>query len=295
MEFKSGFATIVGRPNAGKSTLLNQLLEHKIAIVTPKAQTTRNKIEGIYTDEQSQIIFIDTPGIHKPKNKLGQELNRVAFSSLRGNEVTLLIVDATEEIGAGDMYLLEQVKNYKSPLILVINKIDLISKNELIGITLKWNKIHNFDSIVPVSSLNGENVDELLNVIKSYLPSGPMYYPKEAITSSPERFVICELIREKILLLTEEEVPHSVAVMIESMKKKKTFYHIHATIVVDKESQKGIMIGKGGSMMKQIGTLARKDIEELLGIKVMLELFVKVKKNWRNNSRYLKEFGYKDN
>lgn len=295
MTFKSGFVAILGRPNAGKSTLLNHIIKHKISIVTPKPQTTRNKIEGIYSDNDSQIIFIDTPGIHKPNHKLGEQLNKMAFSATKDVEATLLIVDASKEFGAGDDFLINQLKNNKEPLILVLNKVDLISKNKLIEITTKWSEVYDFAEIVPVSSLTGENVETLLNVIKSYLPTGPNYYPKEMITSYPERFIISEIIREKIILLTEEEIPHSIAVIIEDMKKEKgRFFRIHATIIVDKESKKGIIIGKGGQMLKKIGTLARKDIEELLGIKVMLETFVRVEKNWRNSNKYLKEFGYKE-
>ncbi len=295
MAFKSGFVAILGRPNAGKSTLLNHIIKHKISIVTPKPQTTRNKIEGIYSDNDSQIIFIDTPGIHKPNHKLGEQLNKMAFSATKDVEATLLIVDASKEFGAGDDFLINQLKNNKEPLILVLNKIDLISKNKLIEITTKWSELYDFAEIVPVSSLTGENVETLLNVIKSYLPIGPNYYPKETITSYPERFIVSEIIREKIILLTEEEIPHSIAVIIEDMRKEKgRFFRTHATIIVDKESKKGIIIGKGGQMLKKIGTLARKDIEELLGIKVMLETFVRVEKNWRNSNKYLKEFGYKE-
>lgn len=295
MSFKSGFVSIIGRPNAGKSTLLNKILNHKISIVTPKVQTTRNRIEGIYSDDDTQIIFIDTPGIHKPSNKLGEHLNKIAFGSTRDVEATLLMVDVSKEIGMGDGFLIGEIAKIKNPIILVLNKIDLISKNELIEKTLEWNKLFAFADIVPVSSMNGENFKSLMGVIKSYLPSGPLYYPKETISSAPEHFIISELIREKIILLTHEEIPHSVAVIIEAMKKeKKRFYRINAAIIVDKMSKKGIIIGRQGSMIKKIGTLARKDIEEMLGIKVMLELFVRVEENWRNNDRNLKEFGYKD-
>lgn len=292
---KSGFVSIIGRPNAGKSTLLNSLLNHKISIVTNKPQTTRNKIEGIYSDDDSQIIFIDTPGVHKPVNKLGENLNKMAFSSMRDVEATLLIVDACKDIGSGDSYLMDRLKTSKAPLILVLNKIDLVSKNKLIEITTKWSDFYKFDEIVPISAFTKENIDKLLNVIKKYLPSGPLYYPKEMITSYPEKFIISEIIREKIIVLTQEEIPHSVAVLIESMKKvRKEYFKIHATIIVDKDSKKGIIIGKQGSMIKEIGIRARSDIEEFLGIKVMLETFVRVEKNWRDNMKYLKEFGYND-
>ena len=292
---KSGFVAIVGRPNAGKSTLLNKILKHKVSIVTPKAQTTRNKVEGIYSDDDSQIIFIDTPGIHKPQNKLGEQLNKMAFSSTKDVELTLLMVDASKDFGTGDSFLIDRLKTNSSPIMLVLNKIDLISKSKLIEVANMWSKQHNFDKIIPISSLNGENVDRLLDEIKKYLPNGPQYYPKEMISSYPERFIISEIIREKIILFTEEEIPHSVAVIIESMKKERnSIFRIMATIIVDKQSKKGIIIGKQGSMLKRIGINARKDIEDLLGIKIMLETFVRVEEKWRDNINNLKEFGYKE-
>lgn len=294
--FKSGFVSIIGRPNAGKSTLLNSLVKHKVAIVSPKAQTTRNKIQGIYSDNDSQIVFIDTPGIHKPNNKLGVELNKMAYSSTRDVEATILIVDASKDFLEGDKFVLEEIKGLDNPVILVLNKIDLISKGKLIELVDFWSKQHEFKAIVPISALNSENLENLLKVIKELLPFGPMYYPKDSISSYPERFIVSELIREKILYLTQEEIPHSVAVVIESMKRKRdNLFHIHGTIIVDKDSKKGIIIGKGGKMLKQIGIDARRDIEELLGIRVMLELFVKVEKDWRDSMYLLKEYGYKDN
>ncbi len=293
--FKSGFISIIGRPNAGKSTLLNSIVKHKVAIVSPKAQTTRNKIQGIYSDDDCQIVFIDTPGIHKASTKLGEQLNKMAYSSTRDVEGTIFIVDASKEFLDGDKFVLEEVKELTSPVILVLNKIDLISESKLIEIVDFWSKQHEFKAIVPVSALNSENLENLLKVIKDILPIGPMYYPKESISAYPEKFIVSELIREKILYLTQEEIPHSVAVVVESMKKKnKDLYHIHATIIVDKDSKKGIIIGKGGQMLKKIGTAARQDIEELLGIRVMLELFVKVEKDWRDSMYLLKEYGYKD-
>lgn len=293
--FKSGFVSIIGRPNAGKSTLLNSIIKHKVAIVSPKAQTTRNKIQGIYSDDDCQIVFIDTPGIHKPNNKLGVQLNKMAYSSIRDVEGTILIVDASKDFLDGDKFVLEEINGIDHPVILVLNKIDLISKGKLIEIVDFWSKQYDFHAVVPVSALNSENLDNLLKVIKGILPIGPMYYPKDSISAYPERFIVGELIREKILYLTEEEVPHSVAVVIESMKRKNgNLFHIHGTIVVDKDSKKGIIIGKGGQMLKKIGIAARKDIEELLGIRVMLELFVKVEKDWRDSMYLLKEYGYKD-
>lgn len=295
-DFKSGFVSIVGRPNAGKSTLLNSIVKHKVAIVSPKAQTTRNKIEGIYSDDDCQIVFIDTPGIHKPNNKLGEQLNKMAYSSTRDVEATILIVDSSKDFFDGDKFVLEELKSLNHPIILVLNKIDLINKNRLIELVDFYSKQFDFKAIVPLSALNSENLDNLLKVIKDLLPFGPMYYPKDSISSYPERFIVSELIREKILYLTQEEIPHSVAVVVESMKKKKgDLYHIHSTIIVDKDSKKGIIIGKQGRMLKKIGIEARKDIEELLGIRVMLELFVKVEKDWRDSMYLLKEYGYKDN
>lgn len=292
--FKSGFVAIVGKPNAGKSTLMNQIIKHKIAIVSPKAQTTRNKIEGIYNDERMQVIFIDTPGVHKSTTKLGVELNKMAFSSTKDVELTLFIVDASKKISVEDEKLLERLKTLECPLVLVLNKIDLLSKKELIEISLLWNEKYNFDEVIQVSALKDDNIDELKNVIYNYLPEGPMYYSSDSICSYPERFLVSELIREKILFYTQQEIPHSVAVVCDAMKKKGETYLINATIIVDKDSKKGIVIGKQGSMLKKIGTSARKAIEDFLGYKVNLELFVRVEKDWKNSNRYLKEFGYKN-
>ena len=292
--FKSGFVAIVGKPNAGKSTLMNNIIKHKIAITSPKAQTTRNKIEGIYNDERMQVIFIDTPGIHKSTTKLGVELNKMAFSATRDVELTLLIVDASKRSDELDEKVLERLKTLKSPLVLVLNKIDLLTKEQLIKKTLEWNKKLDFTAIVPISALKDDNIEELKNVIYEYLPEGPMYYSSDAICSYPERFLVSELIREKILFFTQEEIPHSVAVVTESMKKKGDTYVINSCIIVDRESKKGIIIGKGGSMLKKIGSASRATIEELLGYKIYLELFVRVEKDWKNSNRYLKEFGYKN-
>ena len=292
--FKSGFVAIVGKPNAGKSTLMNQIIKHKIAIVSPKAQTTRNKIEGIYNDERMQVIFIDTPGVHKSTTKLGVELNKMAFSSTKDVELTLFIVDASKKITSEDEKLLEKLKGLECPLVLVLNKIDLLSKKELIEISLAWNEKYDFDEVVQVSALKDDNVEELKNIIYNYLPEGPMYYSSDSICSYPERFLVSELIREKILFYTQQEIPHSVAVVCDAMKKKGETFLINATIIVDKDSKKGIIIGKQGSMLKKIGTSARKAIEDFLGYKVNLELFVRVEKDWKNSNRYLKEFGYKN-
>ena len=292
--FKSGFVAIVGKPNAGKSTLMNQIIKHKIAIVSPKAQTTRNKIEGIYTDERMQVIFIDTPGIHKSTTKLGVELNKMAFSSTKDVELTLFIVDASKKISEEDEKLIERLKTLECPLVLVLNKIDLLNKSELIDVSLAWSKKYEFSDIIQISALKENNIEELKNIIYSYLPEGPMYYESDSVCSYPTRFLVSELIREKILFYTQQEIPHSVAVVCEAMKKKGNTYLIDATIIVDKDSKKGIIIGKQGSMLKKIGTGARKAIEELLDCKVNLELFVRVEKDWKNSNRYLKEFGYKN-
>ena len=292
--FKSGFVAIIGKPNAGKSTLMNQIIKHKIAIVSPKAQTTRNKIEGIYNDERMQVIFIDTPGVHKSTTKLGLELNKMAFSSTKDVELTLFIVDASKKITSEDEKLLERLKTLESPLVLVLNKIDLLTKSELIDISLAWNEKYDFDEVIQISALKENNIEELKNIIYSYLPEGPMYYSSDSICSYPERFLVSELIREKILFYTQQEIPHSVAVVCDAMKKKGEKYLINATIIVDKDSKKGIIIGKQGSMLKKIGTSARKAIEDFLGYKVNLELFVRVEKDWKNSNRYLKEFGYKN-
>lgn len=292
--FKSGFVAIVGKPNAGKSTLMNEIIKHKIAIVSPKAQTTRNKIEGIYNDERMQVIFIDTPGIHKSTTKLGVELNKMAFSSTKDVELTLFIVDASKKISEEDLKLLERLKTLESPLVLVLNKIDLLTKSEIIDISVDWNSKYDFAEVIQVSALKSDNIEELKNIIYKYLPEGPMYYSSDSICSYPERFLVSELIREKILFYTQQEIPHSVAVVCDSMKKRGKTYQIDATIVVDKVSKKGIIIGKQGAMLKKIGTSARKAIEDLLDCKVNLELFVRVEKDWKNSNRYLKEFGYKN-
>lgn len=297
-EFKSGFISIIGRPNVGKSTFLNQVLGTKIAIMSDKPQTTRNKIQGVYNDDDAQVIFIDTPGIHKPKHKLGQFMTNIALKSLNQVDTVMFITPANEEYGRGDEFIIENLKEVKQPVILVINKIDLLKdKRDLILKIEKYKDLYDFSEIVPISALTGDNVDELLKTIKKYLPEGPKYFPEDQITDHPERFIIGELIREKVLFKTRDEVPHSVAVIIERMAKREDsdMIDIDATIIVERKSQKGILIGKGGTMLKNVGTLARKDIERLLGSKVYLELWVRVEKDWRNKMRYLNEFGYKEN
>ena len=292
-EFKSGFVSIIGRPNVGKSTLLNQILKQKVVIVSPKAQTTRNKIQGIYTTDEEQIIFIDTPGIHKAKNELGIAMNEFAFTSLSGADLILYLVDATVPIGSGDKFIIETLKKIKTPIFLVANKVDLLNDTNRILENITSYKIEgNFTSGITISAANNFNIDKLLDMIKERLPIGPMYYPKDQLLDQPERFVVLEMIREKVLLNTKDEVPHSVAITIERFKESNNLIEIMATIIVERDSQKKIIIGKDGSMIKKIGTQARLDIIKLLGCKVHLELFVKVEKDWRNKRYQLKEFGY---
>jgi len=293
-DFRSGFVTVVGRPNAGKSTLLNQLLGQKILIMSDKPQTTRNKIHCILTEERGQIVFLDTPGIHKPKHKLGEFMVDSALESLREVDLILYMVDTTADFGAGEEYILENLKQVKTPCILLLNKIDLIEKDKLLKLIKDYSALKDFLAIIPISAKTGENKDELLKVIFKEMPQGPMYYPEDEVTDQPERFIMAELVREKVLQLTRDEVPHSIAVVVESVEEKKTLIKVRALIVVERDSQKGIIIGQGGNLLKEIGRLARLDIETLLGSKVFLELFVKVEKDWRNRGRSLREFGYSD-
>lgn len=293
-KFKSGFVSIIGRPNVGKSTLLNNFLGMKLAIVSPRAQTTRNRIQGIYTTETEQIIFIDTPGIHKPKNELGNVMNEFAFSALEGTDLILMLVDASSPIGDGDKYIIEQLSKVKIPVILVLNKVDLVEDEVVLMNNLNsYKEAYKFAGGITLSATEGFNIDKLKDMIVDRLEVGPMYYPEDQVLDLPERFVVAEIIREKVLLKTKEEIPHSVAVTIESFKEKSKMIEINATIIVERPSQKMIIIGKGGNMIKSIGTDARRDIVKFLNQKVYLELFVKVETNWRNNKKYLKEFGYK--
>ncbi|MBQ4571537.1 MAG: GTPase Era [Bacilli bacterium] len=292
--FKSGFVSIIGRPNVGKSTLLNNFLGMKLAIVSPRAQTTRNRIQGIYTTETEQIIFIDTPGIHKPKNELGNVMNEFAYSALDGTDLILMLVDASCEIGEGDKYIIEQLSKVKIPVILVLNKVDLVEDQVVLMNNINsYKDAYSFAGGITLSATEGFNIDKLKDMIVERLEIGPMYYPEDQVLDLPERFVVAEIIREKVLLKTKEEIPHSVAVTIESFKEKSKMIEINATIIVERSSQKMIVIGKGGQMIKSIGTDARRDIVKFLNQKVYLELFVKVEENWRNNKKYLKEFGYK--
>ncbi|WP_028399239.1 GTPase Era [Ectobacillus panaciterrae] len=294
-EYKSGFVSIIGRPNVGKSTFLNRIIGQKIAIMSDKPQTTRNKIQGVYTEEDAQIIFIDTPGIHKPKHKLGDFMIKMAENTLKEVDIVLFMINATEKFGRGDEYIIEKLKSTKQPVFLVVNKIDQLHPNELLPLIDKYREMYDFAEIVPISALEGNNVEALISAIKKYLPEGPQYYPEHQITDHPERFIIAELVREKVLHLTREEVPHSVAVVIDAIEKREGgAVYVNATVVVERPSQKGIIIGKQGSMLKEVGKRARLDIEMLLGSKVFLELWVKVQKDWRNKMSQLRDFGFRE-
>ncbi|GIP39617.1 GTPase Era [Paenibacillus sp. J31TS4] len=292
--FRSGFVAIIGRPNVGKSTLMNQVIGQKIAIMSDKPQTTRNKIHGVYTTEDYQIVFLDTPGIHKPQSKLGDYMMKVAEGTLNEVEAILFLVDVAEGLGGGDRFIIERLKRVKTPVILVLNKIDQVHPEALLPIIASYKELYDFAQIVPVSALNGSNVTTLLEQTANYLPEGPQYYPADQVTDHPEQFVCAELIREKILHLTREEVPHSIAVAIEDMRVEENgVVRISAVIFVERDSQKGIIIGKKGALLKEVGQKARADIETLLGSKCFLELWVKVKKDWRNQERTLKDLGFR--
>jgi len=295
-DFKSGFVSIIGRPNVGKSTFLNRVIGQKIAIMSDKPQTTRNKVQGVYTTDDSQIIFIDTPGIHKPKHRLGDFMMKVATNALREVDAILFMVNVTEPRGAGDDFIIEKLKGLDTPIILVMNKIDLIHPDELPKVIEQYTNELDFAAYVPISALQGNNVEPLLGEIKKLLPEGPMYYPADQVTDHPERFIISEMIREKVLHKTRDEVPHSIAVAIESIKKRENseMIDVEAVIMVERDSQKGIIIGKKGAMLREIGTDARHDIEALLGTKVYLNLWVKVQKDWRNKMGQLRDLGLRD-
>lgn len=293
--YKSGFVSIIGRPNVGKSTFLNRVIGQKIAIMSDKPQTTRNKIQGVYTTESAQIIFIDTPGIHKPKHKLGDFMMKVAHNTLKEVDLILFMINAEERLGRGDEFIMERLKETDTPVFLVINKIDRVHPDDLLPLIDQYRERFDFQEIVPISALQGNNVEALLDQIQSYLPEGPQYYPSDQVTDHPERFIISELVREKVLQLTREEVPHSVAVAIDSIERRENkAVYVAATIVVERDSQKGIIIGKQGKMLKEIGKRARVDIENLLGSKVFLELWVKVQKDWRNRLSQLRDFGFRE-
>ncbi len=292
-EFRSGFVSVIGRPNAGKSTLLNHLIGQKVLIMSDKPQTTRNRIQCILTEERGQIVFLDTPGIHKPKHKLGEYMVGKARESMRDVDLILYIVDLSAEYGPGEEYIIEMLKQTKTPCVLVLNKVDLLATKELLMRKIQqFAALVDFAAVVPISAITGENSDELLNVIFAQLSPGPMYYPEDEVTDQPERFIMAELVREKVLQLTHAEIPHSIAVVIEEVEEKKTLVKVRALIVVERESQKGIVIGAGGRQLKEISSLARLDIEALLGSKVFLEVWVKVKKDWRNRPDSLRNYGY---
>ena len=288
---KVGNVSIVGRPNVGKSTLTNALIGLKVAITSDKPQTTRNNIRGIYNDEDSQIVFLDTPGIHKPKSKLGKYLNKSSYSSLDEADLVLFMVNAKEKLGTGDEFVLEKIKEANKPIFLIINKVDLIKKEDLIGIINEYNELYKFDEIIPISALKEKNIEELIKTIKDYLPEGERIYDEDEYVDKPVKFLVQELIREKVLRKTNEEVPHAVTVVVENYEENKTSVHINALVIVERESLKKILVGHSGTMIKEIGIDARKDIEELVNKRVYLELLVKTVNNWRDRDKYLTEFG----
>lgn len=289
---KSGFVALIGRPNAGKSTLLNALVQQKVAIISPKPQTTRNSIRAIRTDADSQIIFVDTPGIHKPKHELGTQMNKEAYSAASGVDLIYYLVDGSVPFGSGDEFVLNTLRQMHLPVYLILNKIDLLEKEQLIDLLLAWQRRMNFKEIIPISAKTQNNLDQLIEVTKNDLTDGVQYYPADQVCDYPEQFIMAEIIREKVLLLTEEEVPHSVAVVIERIRKNREHLIINAMILVERDSQKGIIIGKQGRMIKQIGTLAREELQGLLGEPIFLELFVRVEKDWRNKKAKLQQLGY---
>ena len=291
--FKSGFVSIIGRPNVGKSTFLNYCLGQKVSIISPKPQTTRNVIQGIYTNDDVQIIFIDTPGIHKPKHELGEYMNKSAFKSIKDVDLVLLLFDATTDFGAGDEFVIKMLSKINASVILVVNKIDLVKdKNRLLENVSKIHETYDFLDTYYISALNGDHVDELLKCIINNLEEGPMFYPKDQISDHPEKFVISEIIREKILLKTKEEVHHSVAVVCEEMNHVDGLLNVRATVIVERASQKKIIIGEGGKMIKEIGTLARLDIQKVVGEKLFLDLWVKVIPDWRDRESEIRKLGY---
>lgn len=291
-KYKSGFAALIGRPNVGKSTLMNCLIGQKIAITSKKPQTTRNRIQTVYTSKEGQIVFVDTPGIHKAKNKLGDYMVHVAEKSFQDVDVILWLVEPTDYIGAGERHIIEQLKKVSTPIIPVINKIDTVKKEQLLGYIDVYRKELDFAEVVPVSALKADNTQVLIEQILKYLPYGEAFYDEDTITDQPTRQIVAELIREKVLRNVDEEIPHGVAVTIEAMKYDKKLVEIDATIICERDSHKGIIIGKGGSMLKKIGTLARPEIEDLLEKHVNLRLWVKVKKGWRDSDLLIKNFGY---
>ena len=292
-KYKSGFVTLVGRPNVGKSTLMNHLIGQKIAITSKKPQTTRNRIQTVYTCDRGQIIFMDTPGINRAKNKLGEYMLNVAQHTLNDVDVVLWLVEPTTFVGKNEQYILEQIKKVKTPVILIINKVDTVEKEELKKAIETYSALHDFSDIICVSALRSRNLEEVINTIFRYLKEGPMYYDEDTITDQPMRQIVAEMIREKALRLLDQEIPHGIAVTIEQMKRRENgLYDIDASIICERDSHKGIIIGKNGSMLKRIGSQARKDVEDMLEAKVNLQIWVKVRKEWRDSELYLKNFGY---
>ena len=291
-DYKSGFVTLIGRPNVGKSTLMNYMIGQKIAITSNKPQTTRNRIQTVLTTEEGQIVFVDTPGIHKAKNKLGEYMVNVAERTLNEVDVVLWLVEPSTFIGAGEKHIVEQLGRVKTPVVLVINKVDMVKKEEVLTFIDAYRKIYDFAAIVPVSARSGENTEELVKVIMKYLPYGPQFYDEDTITDQPERQIVAELIREKALHALNDEIPHGIAVAIDSMKYRRKIVDIDATIICERDSHKGIIIGKQGVMLKKIGSTARFEIERMLDCKVNLQLWVKVKKDWRDSDFLIKNFGY---
>ena len=292
--FKSGFVTLIGRPNVGKSTLMNHLIGQKIAITSNTPQTTRNRIQTVLTTEDGQIVFVDTPGIHKAKNKLGEYMVNIAERSLNEVDAVLWLVEPTTFIGAGERHIIDQLKGVKTPVILVINKIDMVKKEDLLPAIDTYRREYDFADIVPVSARSGDNTDVLVKVILKYLPFGPQFYDEDTVTDQPERQIVAELIREKALHCLNEEIPHGIAVAIDRMKMERKVMHIDATIICERDSHKGIIIGKQGSMLKKIGSTARYEIERMLDCRVNLKLWVKVQKNWRDSDYMMKNFGYRE-
>ena len=291
-DYKSGFVTLIGRPNVGKSTLMNYLIGQKIAITSNKPQTTRNRIQTVLTTEEGQIVFVDTPGIHKAKNKLGEYMVNIAERTLNEVDVVLWLVEPSTFVGAGEKHIVEQLAKVTTPVILVINKVDMVKKEEVLMSIDAYRKLYDFAAVVPVCARSGENTDELIKVMMKHLPAGPQFYDEDTITDQPERQIVAELIREKALHCLNEEIPHGIAVAVDSMKRRKKIMDIEATIICERDSHKGIIIGRQGSMLKKIGSTARYEIEKMLACKVNLQLWVKVKKDWRDSEFLMRNFGY---
>lgn len=295
-DYRSGFVALIGRPNVGKSTLMNHVVGKKIAIMSDKPQTTRNKIRGVYTSDAGQIIFLDTPGIHKPHSKLGEFLVKTAQDALEEVDLVLFLIDAVEGYGPGDRFIMENLKGVHTPVFLVVNKIDQVHPDQLLPLIDRYRNQYSFSEVVPISALQGNNTTTLIKLILEHLPEGPQYYPADQVTDHPERFIVGELIREKVLELTREEIPHSVAVVVEEMSERedKDLIDVRAVIYTERPSQKGILIGKKGSLLKEVGKRAREEMERLLGSRIFLDLWVKVKKDWRNEEMMLRQFGYRE-